>query len=285
MTQVSQRTIIEIKKVLSQNHRANSDELYANDFPDWFVIQVQNQLMWDWSSVLVSLRRGAFFYSNDTYATPGETIIPEQRFLQPDRARQLGEHFIQKLAAFACTLASSDSLMRSIQLDGFDVDTAKLKLIPLEGLVSAQREADRLSSLVNNCGTPNPDVVLKHIQDAQSLYADGKDHPSLGESRNIIQSLIDGISAETATHGKHKAKLPGGTSNRIDYLAQVGFLTNDEKAAFNSAWGTLSAGSHPGVPEREQARIGLTLGLEFGQLLMLKFANWKKNAYQKFSKP
>jgi hypothetical protein len=285
MTQVSQRTIIEIKKVLSQNHRANSDELYANNFPDWFVIQVQSQFMWDWSSVLVSLRRGAFFYSNSTYATPGETIIPEQRFLEPERAKLLGEYFIQKLAAFACTQASSDSLMRSIQLDGFDVDTAKLKLIPLEGPVSVQQEADRLSSLVNNGGIPNPDVVLRHIQDAQLLYADGKDHPSLGESRNIIQSLIDGISTETATHGKHTTKLPGGTSNRIDYLAQVGFLTNDEKAAFNSAWGTLSAGSHPGVPEREQARIGLTLGLEFGQLLLLKFANWKKNAYQRFSKP
>jgi hypothetical protein len=285
MKQVSQRTIIEIKKVLSQNHRANSDELYANDFPDWFVFQVQNQFLWDWSSILVNLRRGAFFYSNSPYATPGEAIIPEQRFLEPERAKFLGEHFIQKLAAFACPLASTDSLIRSIQLDGFDVDTAKLRLIPLEGPVSVQQEADRLSSLVNNCGLPNPDVVLKHIQDAQSLYADGKDHPSLGESRNIIQSLIDGISTGTATHGRHTTKLPGGTSNRIDYLAQVGFLTSDEKAAFNSAWGTLSAGSHPGVPEREQARIGLTLGLEFGQLLMMKLANWKKNAYQKFSKP
>ena len=233
----------------------------------------------------MGLRRGAFFYSNSTYATPGETIIPEQRFLEPERAKVLGEYFIQKLAAFACTLASSDSLMRSIQLDGFDLDTAKLKLIPLEGPVSVQQEADRLSSLVNNCGIPNPDVVLRHIQDAQLLYADGKDHPSLGESRNVIQSLIDGISAETAAHGKHTTKLPGGTSNRIDYLAQVGFLTNNEKAAFNSAWGTLSAGSHPGVPEREQARIGLTLGLEFGQLLMLKLANWKRNGYRKFSKP
>src|SRR5580700_9369784 len=103
MTQVSQRTIIEIKKVLSQNHRANSDELYANNFPDWFVIQVQSQFMWDWSSVLVGLRRGAFFYPNSAFAAPGETIIPEQQFLDPERAKLFGEYFIQKLAAFACT--------------------------------------------------------------------------------------------------------------------------------------------------------------------------------------
>lgn len=115
------------------------------------------------------------------------------------------------------------------------------------------------------------------------LFEVGKVHPSLGESRNIIQALIDGISTETAAHGKHSAKLPGGTSNRIGYLKDVGFLTPDEQAAFNSAWGTLSAGSHPGVPEREQARIGLVLALEFGQLLLMKFTNWKANAYRGFS--
>jgi len=71
----------------------------------------------------------------------------------------------------------------------------------------------------------------------------------------------------------------GGTTNRIEYLRNVGFFTPDEQAALNSAWGSLSAGAHPGVPEREQARIGLTLALEFGQLLLMKFTNWKANAY------
>jgi hypothetical protein len=62
-------------------------------------------------------------------------------------------------------------------------------------------------------------------------------------------------------------KLPGGTGNRIEFLTKVGFFTSDEQTAFNSAWGSLSAGSHAGVPEREQARIGLVLALEFGQLI------------------
>jgi hypothetical protein len=51
----------------------------------------------------------------------------------------------------------------------------------------------------------------------------------------------------------------------------VGFFTADEKSSLLSGWGSLSAGSHPGVPEREQARIGLVVALEFGQLLMWKF--------------
>jgi hypothetical protein len=105
----------------------------------------------------------------------------------------------------------------------------------------------------------------------------------LNESRNLIQALIDEVSTETSAHGKHSTKLPGGTGNRIEYLKNVGFLTTDEETAYRSGWGTLSAGSHPGVPEREQARIGLVLALEFGQLLLVKFINWKANGYQKFS--
>lgn len=71
--------------------------------------------------------------------------------------------------------------------------------------------------------------------------------------------------------------------DRIEYLTKVGFLVPDEEAALKSGWGSLSAGSHPGVPERDQARIGLVLALEFGQLLLIKFANWKANAYRRFS--
>jgi hypothetical protein len=121
------------------------------------------------------------------------------------------------------------------------------------------------------------------MADANSLYTNGNYHPSLNESRSLIQALIDGISIETDKSGNHSTGLPGGTANRIDYLFNVGFLAADEKTALNSGWGSLSAGSHPGVPEPEQARIGLILALEFGQLLMHKFANWKVNGCRGFS--
>jgi hypothetical protein len=135
-----------------------------------------------------------------------------------------GEFYIQKLAAFATPLGSisrgkttftSETVMRSLQLDGFDVDKTNLKLVPLEGPVSAQEEEDRLTQLVKSSGLPQSNIILKHIQDASSLYAEGKDHPSWNESRNIIQALIDNISAETDKHGKHAPGLPGGTKNRV----------------------------------------------------------------------
>jgi len=149
--------------------------------------------------------------------------------------------------------------------------------------VSARQEEDALTELVRKSGIPDREAVLKHMRDAGLLYAEGKFHPSLNESRSLIQALIDSISTETATNGKISIGLPGKTANRIDYLTKVGFFTGDEQAAFNSAWGSLSAGSHPGVPEREQAQIGLVLALEFGQLLLLKFSNWKANGYRSFS--
>jgi hypothetical protein len=41
--------------------------------------------------------------------------------------------------------------------------------------------------------------------------------------------------------------------------------------------------SHPGIPTRDQTRIALILSLEFGVILLLKFADWKANAYRGFS--
>jgi hypothetical protein len=281
----SQRSIVAMTRVfdLFLNRPLNYAEiLYENNFPDWFVSQAEQRHDWNWPHLLIDLRRGNFFFVPQFGGGLDISIVTGCPLLSDGDAKALGEYFIQKLAAFATTLPGSEELLRSLQIDGFDVDKVNLKLVPLEGPVSAQQEEDRLTRLVKDSGLPQSQVVLQHIQDASSLYAQGKDHASLNESRNLIQSLLDEISTETDAHGKHSTKLPGGTANRIEYLKNVGFFTSDEEASFKSAWGSLSAGSHPGVPDREQARIGLVLALEFGQLLLLKFTNWKANSYERF---
>ena len=284
-----------ISRILPVFFQGKSDvreTLYENDFPDWFVRRWQ-QYAGQWLDILMDLRRGTFFFPPNVYVEEIEPLdgVTNEPHWDGD-VSSFGEFYIRKLAAFACTLGSlsrgsttisSESVRRSLELDGFDVDTINLRLIPLEGPVSAQEEEDRLTRLVNAAGLPQSKVILKHIEDAHALYADGKDHASLNESRSLIQALIDGVSLETNSHGKDSIALPGGTANRIEYLRKVGFLTPDEELSFKSSWGSLSAGSHPGVPEREQARIGLVLALEFGQLLLIKFANWKENAYRGFA--
>jgi hypothetical protein len=282
---VSQRSIVAMTRVfgsIANRYLPYGELLYEHDFPDWFIAQATQRHMWVWPSLLMDLRRGTFCFVGDGIGG-ARCIVPNNVPIYTEGdAAALGERYIQRLAAFATTLPLSEELLLSLQLDGFDVDKFNWKLVPLEGPVSGQVEEDRLTRMVKNTGLPASNIILKHIEDAHSLYVEGKDHPSLNESRNLIQALIDDITIETDAHGKHPTKLPGGTANRIDYLKNVGFLTPDEEAALKSSWGSLSAGSHPGVPEREHARIGLVLALEFGQLLILKFTNWKMNAYRHF---
>jgi hypothetical protein len=288
---ISQRTIVELMRALREYGLTSTDLeepvnytefLYERDFPDWFVKHAAEsyEYGWNWQKILLDMRNGRFFFYHNTYSA---RVSITDGYLSEDDAKMLGENLIQRLAALGANLPTGEPVLRSLQLDGFDVNNEKLSLVPLEGPVSAREEEDRLTGLVKTSGVPEVPVVLKHIADANSLYTSGKYHPSLNESRNLIQALIDGISIETEKHGNHSRGLPGGTANRIDYLALVGFLTADEKAALNSGWGSLSAGSHPGVPEPEQARIGLILALEFGQLLVHKFVNWKVNGYRGFS--
>jgi hypothetical protein len=282
-----------VKKVLEalSTRKDMRDHLYENDLPAWFIRQANQRYAWNWLEALMDLRNGQFFYPPHSHDEV-DTIVPDDDAFSRLPPKDLGEVLIRKLAAVAfvslheipaASFGLTESLPRSLQLDGYDVDEINVRLVPLEGPVSAKQEEGHLTRLVIASGVPASDVVLKHIEDASALYMDGKDHASLNESRNLIQSLVDGISTETNTHGKHSIGLPGNTKDRIEYLTKVGFLVPDEEAAFKSSWGSLSAGSHPGVPEREQARIGLVLALELGQLLLIKFIDWKTNAYRGFS--
>ena len=289
---LSQRTIVELMCALRElcgdatglEVPVNYTEfLYARDFPAWFVTRAENLYHWNWQRILFELRDGRFFHSHDSQASEANSI--PGGCLTEAEAIRWGEHFIQRLAALATqtTLPTGESVLRSLQLDGFAVAGEKLRLVPLEGPVSAREEEDTLARLVQESGIPDIPTVLKHVSDAHFLYLDGKYSSALNESRNLVQALIDAISMEADKHGTYSTKLPDGTANRIEYLTEIHFLTADEKGALNSAWESLCAGSHPGVPEREQARIGLVLALEFGQLLLLKFANWTTHAYRAFS--
>ncbi len=282
MKKPSQRTMVRVMEVLEgHGGKVNMSRfLYEHEFEDWFVIHAESYYYFDWQRILMALRNTQFFYPSTTYFSSNSIL---GKPLSRSDAEVLGECLIQRLAALATTFQNGETVARSLEIDGFQVNQEKLSLVPLEGPVSEQEEEDRFAALVRASGLPRAETILKHARDAQTLYIDRKDHPALNESRNFLQALIDDISIETDRHGGHGLGLPGATANRIGYLRQVGFLTADEETAFCSAWGTLSAGSHPGVPAREEARIGLILALEFGQLLLLKFANWRANRYTRLS--
>jgi hypothetical protein len=140
-----------VKKVLEalKPRKDMRDLLYENNLPDWFVRQVNQRYAWNWTEALWDLRSGQFFYpSNNFLADEVETIVPDGPFSGLD-PRNLGELLIRKLAAVAFVSlhelpafsSSSDlaqSLPRSLQIDGFDVDRTNVRLILLEGPVSAR---------------------------------------------------------------------------------------------------------------------------------------------------
>ncbi len=167
--------------------------LYARDFPAWFVTRAENLYHWNWQRILFALRDGRFFHSHDSQASEANGI--PGGCLTEAEAIRWGEHFIQRLAALATqtTLPTGASVLRSLQLGGFAVAGEKLRLVPLEGPVSAREEEDALARLVQESGIPDIPTVLKHVSDAHFLYLDGKYSSALNESRNLVQALIDAI--------------------------------------------------------------------------------------------
>jgi len=256
--------------------------LYEHDFPDWFITHARGQYSFDWRLIIPNLRNTRFILTDGYFDLPGANITGTP-YLSKAEAVATGETLIERLTALAATLPEGEAVRRSLELEGFRVNAGKLAIELAKSIVNEQQEENRLVALVKQSHLPNEAVILKHLGDAQELFVQGKDHPSIGESRNLIQALVDDISAATHASGAYSLGYPAGMANRLQYLQDVGFFTPDEKTAFGAAWGFLSAGSHPGIPSREEARIGLILSLEFGQVLLLKFANWAANAFIGFS--
>ncbi len=235
----------------------------------------------DWDRILRAFDSGSDFF-NTEYGP----IVPERELSQKHHA-ELSDAFLFKIAAILAIgefgpngpvndPRRSEALIRSLEHDGFSLDNKKVILLPTEGAVSHEEEETRLGILIRNSGLPTASVIKGHLQEAAVNYMDGnKDHSSLGESRTLLQAVLDGISQEIEKTAHSRVALPGGTKNRWGYLEANGLLTSDEVAMFGAGWGFLSAGSHPGLPPREQARIGLILSMEFSQVLIMKWLDWR----------
>lgn len=254
---------------------------YENNFPDWFITRARDSYSFDWRRIIPDLRNTNFFFTHGYFEGPGANITGEL-YLTEAEAVATGETLIERLTVLAATQSQGEAVRRSLELEGFRVNAGNLTVEPATSMVNEQEEENRLVTLIKQSRLQNEVVILKHLGDAHELFVQGKDHPSIGESRDLIQALIDDTSGATHAHGGHSAGYPGGTANRLQYLQDVGFFTPDEKAAFGAAWGFLSAGSHPGIPSRDEARIGLILSLEFAQVLLLKFTKWAASGFRGF---
>jgi hypothetical protein len=259
-----------------------SRKLFEEEFPEWFIAHAESMYSFDWDRILRDLDSERFFYTSSG-PVADEQELPSEVYSK----FAVGATF--RLAALlvigdfgrrgpALGALNIEPLVRAIEHDGFSVDERNVTLVPVEGPVSHDEEESRLEELIAQSDLRESAISKKHLKDGIEQYLDGsKDHSSLGEFRTFLQSLVDSICEEINRIGKSKVGLPGGTANRFGYLVDNGLLTPDEKAAFGAAWGFLSAGNHPGLTPRDQARIGLVLSLEFGQMLIMKWLDWKRS--------
>ena len=97
-------------------------QLYEHDFRDWFLNHAEGMFRFDWQAILTSLRNTHFFFPG--YCSPEHNITGE--YLDERLAASLGEKLIQRLAALATTLPEGESVLRSLELDGFQVNREKL---------------------------------------------------------------------------------------------------------------------------------------------------------------
>ena len=200
--------------------------LFEHDFPDWFIKAAPgNTFTFYWDRIIRDLRSGQFFWGEW-----GPIIDPAHAGLSSkDEFPLLAEYLLERLAAVAVAVVGpdlelpTDELERSLEHDGFIVDRRKTRVIPGERPVSHDEEESRLAQLIGSSGLPRVEVSKKHLSDAVEQYVAGtKDHSSLGESRSLLQSLLDVISEVMDGTGKSVAKLPGGTANRLEYLEKNG---------------------------------------------------------------
>jgi hypothetical protein len=254
--------------------------LFEHGLPEPLLTHADQHYHFNWDRIIRALESGEFF------TTQYGPVVPETE-LPPQKYEEAGQVFLAKMAAIVVVGdfgptgpvkggLKIESLVRSLEHDGLAVDMKSVKLVPIEGPVTLEEEQNRLEEMIDMSGLPGSAVAKKHLQDAAENYLDGtKDHSSLGESRALLQCLVDDSAEQIANTGRSQVGLPGGTANRLDYLERNNFLAPDEKAAFGAAWGFLSAGAHPGMTPREQARMGMVLSMEFSQMLIQKWLHWR----------
>lgn len=246
MPELSQRTLGKVIRVLSGLLPEDADtfplmrdfwreKLFEGGFPDW-LIEGAAIRSFNWALIIPALYSGKF-------KTDSDVAVP---------------------AAIAHQI-----LRRSLQLDGFDVASGGMR--PLDGPVSVEEEATRLTATLKRSKLGRQNVILKHLADAEEHFDEGKHHSAIGESRSALQAVIEETVAILETRVGRRSG--SGTANEIDFLAREGLLSADEQQAYRSAWGFLSSGNHPGIPPEEAGRIGMILCLEFIQILLIKGEN------------
>jgi hypothetical protein len=179
MPELSQRTlgkIIPMLNCLVPSHVPEIRDfwrtsLFEHGFPPWlidFVLSKSN----NWTVIVPELYQGRVMVGGGLI---GESICHQM-------LRNL------TVLAYGCQDRRLKSDLRlSLQLDGFEI-VGELQGI---GITSVEQEKSHLVSLLKSSKLGRQDVITKHLSDAEELFNQGKHHPAIGETRCVMQAVID----------------------------------------------------------------------------------------------
>jgi hypothetical protein len=268
-------------------------ELYQMDFDRKFLDTCKGFYGWNFNALLPQLHDGQFYLVQSSFCTMA--LRPARQSANPDKEEiRIGRAALLKLAEYVLNTIeglpdrlgdlkeAGDYFLRNLEMDGYAF--VGQKLIPSESAVVNQPdEVSLLRKLINEAGFSNETTIVHHYTSGEQLYADGKWDSCIGEWRKFYEQLLRDIaelSAQNRTDVKTKL---GPMADVLEYLTELGFLDKDERTAVGAAWGFLSSGSHPGIALPQKAHAAMIHALSFGQILVIKFLDWRRNNFHGFS--
>jgi hypothetical protein len=165
------------------------------------------------------------------------------------------------------------ALTASLELDGYQVRDGKLLDAESEAN-EVEEERGELANHYAELALPNLRIVQNHLNLSEEHYLAGKWGDCIGNSRHYFEQVLEDV----ADAWSKRAGSPAFPSGKVmpvkirEYLRDAGLWNEDEFQAFGKLYGLLSAtGGHPGMSEKDQARIFRRLALSMVQFMLLRY--------------
>jgi hypothetical protein len=170
-----------------------------------------------------------------------------------------------------------DDLERFLRLEGWEISAGSLRKTEAT-IVDLQAEEDALLALLRNSNLPNTETIESHLTRSAEEY--GRDNNnSMTNSRQALEQMLEDIAHTTARQRQDPIPVREQVRN---YLETCGFFNQEEKRGFSGVYGFLSNGPHPGIVDREAARLGRNFALGACHYALQKYQRWTQNGYRGF---
>ncbi len=253
-----------------------SDALYGMNFDKNFLNRCEMTFDWDFSTIFPALLDGTFWEAGHS----------DRKAQTRQRAYLLG------FASALCSILANQPeyagpaparIHESLGRDGLRYVDGRIVSITQQ-VVPEQQEFSAVQQLLSTCALPESRTILSHYESGQKQFAADEFHACVGEWRSFIEALLRAIWKQTQAHRAEFSSFAAVPPMKdvFEFLARAEFFTSDEKLAFSSVWGFLSAGGHPGMPAKEDAHLSMFMALTFGHAALLKLLSWREHGFASF---